>query len=460
MATARVALLSSYELGHQPLGLAAPAAALRARGHDVSCLDLSVEPLDEARLRDADLIALSVPMHTAARLALRLVPSLRAANPRALLALYGLYASLLDDRLPAGSAVDAVAGGEYEPALCALADSVAAGAPFSANGAGLGGAPDFPRQHYPLPDRSGLPPLERYARLEAGERVALTGYVETTRGCAHRCTHCPWTAVYEGRLRLVPPEVVLADIEQLVGLGARHITFGDPDLFNAVRHTLEIASELHRRHPDLTFDATIKVEHLLRHGALLPELRALGCLFVTSAFESTNDEVLRQFRKGHTRADLDAAVRLCAEAGLALRPTWVAFTPWGTAEDLLDLLEFIETRGLVGHVAPVQYGLRLLVPPGSALITPLRAQGLLGGYDAEALSYGWAPHDPRVDALQARIAKIVEQVAHGGGARDLGEIFARVKRAALEAVHGRSAAREVVPPRQPVAPGLTESWFC
>ena len=456
MAPARVTLLSTYELGHQPLGLATAAAALRARGHDVQSQDLAVEALDASALRDADLIAISVPMHTAARLALRLVPTLRALNPRARLCLYGLYASLLHEQ----EAIDVVAGGEYEAALCDLADSLAAREEIDRARPGLGARPEFARATAPVPDRVGLAPLERYARLHAGERVALAGYVECSRGCAHRCGHCPWTAVYEGRLRLVDASAVLADIEQQLALGAEHITFGDPDFLNAVPHSLAIAEELHQRHPDVTFDATIKVEHLLEHPALLPRLRALGCLFVTSAFESTSDEVLRELHKGHSAADLARALRLCEEAGLALRPTWVAFNPWASVEDFVAQLAFIERRELIGHAEPVQLALRLLVPPSSALIEPLREQGLLGDYDAEGLTYRWRPRDGRVDALHAAVARIVEADAHAPAPPPAHETFARVQVAALGAAGLPPRAGAAPPAPRHAIPGLTESWFC
>ena len=468
MTPARVALLSTYELGHQPLGLASAAAALRARGHEVECQDLAVEALDPSRLRDVDLIAISVPMHTAARLALRILPSVRALNPRARVCFYGLYASLLHEQ----PGVDLVAGGEYEPALCDLADSLTAREEIQRGRPGLGAHPGFARDAVPIPDRTGLPPLERYARLhvgsesgsetgsEAAERDALAGYVECSRGCAHRCTHCPWTAVYEGRLRLVDASAVLADIEQQLALGAEHITFGDPDFLNAVPHSLAIAEELHRRHPQVSFDATIKVEHLLRHEDLLPRLRDLGCLFVTSAFESTSDEVLRELRKGHSAGDLARTLALAERAGIALRPTWVAFNPWGSLEDYLEQLAFIERHGLIGHVAPVQLALRLLLPPGSALLDPLRAQGLLGDYDAAGLTYRWRPRDPCIDALQAEVSRIVEADAHASSPPPAQETFARVEAAALDAAG--LPPRAGAPPAAPrhTVPGLTESWFC
>ncbi len=450
-------------MGHQPLGLASPAAVLRAHGHDVRCLDLAVEPPDPAAFREADLVGISIPMHTAARLGIEVARRVRAMNGGAHVAFYGLYASPLHDRLAGSGLADSVVGGEYEPGLVALAERLAGGAREPKPIPGVGGRLAFDRWRYPTPDRSGLPGLERYARLRIDGELRLAGYVEASRGCAHTCRHCPITPVYGGRLRLAPRDAVLADIDRLIELGAEHITFGDPDFMNAVPHSLAIAEDLHRRHPMVTFDATIKVEHLIEQEAALPRLRELGCLFVTSAFESTNDGVLRLLQKGHTRADMGRVVETMALAGLPVRPTWVAFTPWTTASDLLDLFEFVEAYGLVGHVQPVQYTLRLLLPPGSPLIDTVDRQGLLGPFDSEGLTHIWTNPDPRVEALQREFAEIVGRAASAGGCGD-GEpgflTFDKLKRAAVRALTGREAplAPPLSPPVEP--PGLTEDWFC
>lgn len=456
-----IALVSTYESGHQPLGLAAPAAALRAAGFPVACLDLAVESADVDLLRAARLIAISIPMHTAARLGIALARRIRTLNPRAHIAFYGLYAAPLAPHLTHGGLADSTIGGEYEPTLVALATHLLAASQPNAPLSGIH-APHFPRQRYPVPDRTGLPGLDHYARLVHGDHEALAGYVEATRGCAHTCTHCPITPVYAGRLRLVQPEVVLADVDQQVTAGATHITFGDPDFLNAPPHALAIAESLHRRHPGVTFDVTVKVEHLIEHADLLPRLRDLGCLFVTSAFESTNPAILDSLEKGHTPADLDRAIELTASAGLILRPTWVPFTPWTTLEDILDLLRFVESRGLVRHVQPVQYALRLLLPPGSPLIERIREQGHLSGFDPEGLTHTWTSPDPRVDALQAELAAITEAAAgsHDSTAEPVEQTFARVKRAACRALSGHDEPVTVEPQPQRPVPGLTEAWFC
>ena len=152
---------------------------------------------------------------------------------------------------------------------------------------------------------------------------------------------------------MVQRDVVLEDVRQLVGMGAEHITFGDPDFFNGIRHSLRIVEALHEEFPELTYDVTIKVEHLLEHRAELPTLKRTWCAFVVSAVEAVDDRVLAHLAKGHTAADVEIALGLTAAAGLVPRPTFVAFTPWTTLDGYLGLLEFVERHGLIGHVDPL-----------------------------------------------------------------------------------------------------------
>jgi radical SAM superfamily enzyme YgiQ (UPF0313 family) len=449
-------------MGHQPLGLASPAAALRLAGHHVDTLDLAVESPEAARFSEVDLLAISMPMHTAARLGIELAERIRRHQPQLPIACYGLYSTLLHERLTRDGLADHIIGGEYEPALVALANQLnGSSAPVQANLVGVGSLPSFPRQHFPLPSREGLPPLSAYARLRIGDEERLTGYVEASRGCAHQCTHCPITPVYGGRLRLVQPEIVLADIDQLVEAGAQHITFGDPDFLNAVPHSLAIIQQMRARHPALTFDATIKVEHLLEYTDVLPRLREYGALFITSAFESTDDAILHHLAKGHVRADLDRALAAAENADLIVRPTWVANTPWTTPADFLDVLTFIENHGLVEHVQPIQYAIRLLLPPGSPLIAVLDAEGRLDRFDDDALTHTWHSSDPRLDALQLEIAEIVESSACTNcDAEPATETFRKVKAAAHHHLRGDTDHIEVAQQPRRTVPGLTESWFC
>jgi radical SAM superfamily enzyme YgiQ (UPF0313 family) len=454
-------LCSTYELGHQPLGLASPAAWLRRAGIQVECRDLTVEPLDEAAVRRADVVGISVPMHTAIRLGSLLAREIKAMDLDAHVCFYGLYASLNGDYLLANGG-DSVVGGEYEPGLVDLVrrlerggDATAAAGVRLAGGPSV--APFLGRLDFPLPARDLLPPLDRYAYLDLGEERRAVGYVEASRGCVHTCRHCPIPPVYGGRVRIVQQDVVLDDIAQLVALGARHIDFGDPDFLNGVRHSQRIVRDMHERFPDLTFNFTAKVEHLIEHAEAIEEFGRLGCLFIQSAVESLSEDVLRYLEKGHTEADVREARLVAHAAGIELRPTFVAFTPWTTLDDYLAMLDFVEELGWIDNVPPVQFTIRLLVPPGSLLVGPLQEEQRLGRLNEEQFSYEWLHPDPRMDELHGRVTRMVEEA--DSESEDAWLTFYRIKSlAASFARRGRAPAPSS--PARAQVPKLSEPWFC
>lgn len=455
-----VLLLSTYELGHQPFNLASPAAYLLNTGHHVECLDLAVEKFNAEKIRQADFIGISTPMHTALRLGLQAARRVRAINPRAHLNFYGLYAGLNANYLLSHLA-DSVIGGEYEQALTTLVTATADGDLKMIAGVEqrvARGGTEFPRLSFLRPARQLLPPLSQYAALSINGEYRLAGYVEASRGCAHTCQHCPITPVYGGRLRIVPPEIVLADITQLVEMGARHITFGDPDFLNAVKHSQRLVRELHAAWPELTFDFTAKIEHLLEHRAWLPELARRGCIFIVSAVELLNDRILRILRKGHTGADVEAALQLTKQTGIALRPSLMPFTPWTTHQDLVELVDFVAAQEIVAHVDPVQYSIRLLLPPGSPLLALPETQSHVREFDAEKFSFLWTHSDPAMDRLQKEIVACAEFAAQSQ--ENEAKTFVAVRDLVYRAA-AQPARRTFIPPLPALTPPrLTEHWFC
>ena len=463
-------LISTYELGRQPFGLASPAAWLRRDGWDVQSVDAAKDRLQEASLTAADLIGVHLPMHTATRLAGPLIQKARRLNQAARICAYGLYAPLNEAWLRS-LGVDEVLGGEFEGDLAEIARRIADGherqpqssqsaqsEPFSASSAvsAVNRFGAIPRLQFIVPDRSGLPPLSRYATLHMADGTRKTvGSTEASRGCKHLCRHCPVVPVYQGQFRIVQAEVVLADIDAQVAAGAEHITFGDPDFFNGPRHAMNIVDKVHAAHPGVTYDVTIKVEHLLNHRDLLPRLAATGCAFVTSAVESLDDHVLALLDKGHTRANFFEAVGISRAAGLTLVPTFVAFHPWITIGDYCDLLDTIARLDLIDHVAPIQLAIRLLVPAGSRLLDLPEFRVSLGEFDPVTLSYRWTHADPRVDALHRDVTALV------------GTRLTSDRRAIFDDIRALARERAGLPPPAPAArraaasvPFLNEPWYC
>lgn len=425
----KILLISTYDLGHQPFGLASPKTWLARDGHQVRSLDLAVAKLDEAAVRDAEMAAFYLPMHTATRLALPVIAKVKRLNPSARLVAYGLYAPLNEELLRA-SGIETIAGGEFEAALVALARGEKI-EPVSLD-----------RLQFLKPDRSDL--AGAYAQLHHAGQSKRVAYTEASRGCKHVCRHCPIVPVYQGQFRIVQREIVMEDVRQQIAAGARHVTFGDPDFFNGPTHALRIVENLHAEFPSVTYDATIKIEHLLKHRDLLPALRDTGCLFIISAVESLDDAVLEKLEKHHTRCDFLETVELMRANALTLQPTFIAFTPWTTIEGYRNFLRTLAELELVENVAPIQLALRLLITSKSRLLELDEIELL--PFDAQSLAYPWKHRDPEVDRLAAGAFRIVA----GKGTRS--EIFERLAEL-VELKDFKLVARAAIP-------YLDEPWYC
>lgn len=453
----KAVLVSAYELGRQPFGLASPAAWLRRAGIDVAQADVSIEDFPENDVRDADLVAFYVPMHTATRLAVPLASRARKLNANAHLCFYGLYASANESFLRSLGA-HTILGGEFENGLLQLCNRLRG----TSVGSGDQEEPvvSLARQRFRPPDRAGLPDLSRYAKLSTGDgHLKTVGYTEASRGCKHLCRHCPVVPVYGGRFRIVQPEIVVEDIAQQVAEGAGHITFGDPDFFNGIGHALPLVESLHGRFPHLTYDVTIKIEHLLKYRRCLPRLRETGCALVTTAVESLDNPVLALLDKGHTVEDFFDVVDLFREHGLVMNPTFIPFTPWITLEGYAHFLDTLADLDLIEHVSPVQLTIRLLIPGGSKLLELAAVRNLVGPFAPEALSYPWAHPDVRLDRLQSELTMLVTRLQNRDAVRR--EIFHRIRSHVHGAMERPAPAMEFdADSTRRSLPRLTEPWYC
>ena len=439
-----IALISTYELGRQPFGLASPAAWLMRAGLDVTCHDLSRQSFD-ASIAEADLVAFHLPMHTATRLAVPVIKRLQDLNPAIQICGYGLYA-FLSEAFLRSLGVSHILGAEYEADLVRLAMEES---PLMTREGVI------PRLKFVTPNRDKLPPLTEYATLQHGTQRRVVGYTEASRGCKHTCRHCPIVPVYGGQFRIVPVEVVVEDLERQISEGAEHITFGDPDFFNGIGHARKVVQAVAHRFPGLTYDVTVKVEHLLRHKQLIPELRDTGCLFITSAVESFDDAVLERLQKGHTRGDVERAVDICRTAGVPIAPTFVAFTPWTTIDSYRDFLTEIDRLELVDSVAPIQLAIRLLVTSGSPLLDLNDSDLCLGSYDEARLLYPWRHKDPQMDRLANDVGGLIGRNLQVSRQVMFDQVWERAHLGVGSAVRKSGGHRQ-----RTEVPYLNEPWYC
>ena len=305
-----------------------------------------------------------------------------------------------------------------------------------------------------VPDRTIFPNISEYTRLIDEETNRITGSVETTYGCKHLCTHCPVPIQFQGSFKTFSEKKIIDDVSNQIELGAEHISFNDPDFFNGPKFSLKILEKLNKKYPLITYDSTIKVEHILKYKDYFKELNNLNMLFVISAFESTNDFILKVLNKNHTSTDLEDTIELSKIYNVDIRPTWMPFTPWTRLEDLCNIIELIENYELRDTVDPIQLTIKLLIPKQSLIIDSPEIKEYLGQYDAESFSYFWSYEDPKVDDLQKSLFNYVVK----NEKLDMKEQYIGLVRLIEKFTNTNIIKNNTYNYRN--TPKLSETWFC
>ena len=464
----RVLLVSTYELGHQPLHLASPAAALRRAGHEVRTPRPRRRAVGPGRRSSGPrpwLLGADAHRHAAGapgRRRVRREPG-RAAD---------LPLRALRHRQPRPDP----RAGTRRPRH---RRRVRAGARGLGRQPGGWGPPPAPRPRRSSRSstcgaRSLGPPARGLCRRSSatptwrsGGEERLVGYVEASHGCLHRCRHCPVPVVYDGRIRIVPDDVVLADVERLVERRR------PPHHLRRPRLPQRPAALPAGRAPRCTSAARADLRlhgqgraHPAPRRPVAGAGRGRAACSWSAPSRRVNDDILA----GSTRATRPPRPpprwRCCARHGIEIRPSFLPFTPWTTLDDVADIVDFVAAHDLVANVDPVQYTIRLLVPEGSLLWSRSLRRSRLGPYDAERLSWTWSarPTPPSTE-LQTRLAR------HRRGRPDR----RRADRPDLRTGPGRRARRRRAPPGRRARPApperlqhcrgegrprLTEPWFC
>jgi hopanoid C-3 methylase len=409
MPASRIVLAAVYEGGAQPISIGTAASHLIEQGFQPTCVDTFLDGLpDEEAIANTDLLAISLPLFQSIAPGVELAKRARSINPNVKVVMFGQHANIHAERLLA-SYCDYVIRGDSEPGLVALACNPtyedAAGAPLGVCRRDRLVQPYIHRGALLPPARHLLPDLSRYrySELELVRQgdgpLPTVGNIETARGCHHGCTYCSVFAATGRKVSLIPASVVMADIRQVVGLGATHIWFTDAEFLNSKHHGLGIIRRMKREFPDLTFDITTRADHVLEAKEVVAELRELGCEFLTTALEFPSQPVLDAVHKELSIEQIERAIDYCRTIGLRLNPTFIMFNPWVEFDDLARFRVWIDRVGLAKTISPLQYETRLYLYKGSPLLWHPDIQKL--ELIEREFDYEWKHPDSRVDQLFA-----------------------------------------------------------
>ena len=376
----KILLTSFYDLGKQPKIIAEIVDRYNSSEIDFDFFDFSVED-QNIDLENYDVLGIYAPMHTATILSIEYIKDKKLPNK---MFTFGLYGSVLEDF---NSSIRYIK--DIESDELALFLEINDDHQFSLKNN--------------IPNRQIFPDISNYAHLVDGSNNLIAGSVETTYGCKHSCTHCPVPISFNGSFKTYSLEKIVSDVENQVKQGAKHISFNDPDFFNGPIHALKILESLNEKFPSITYDSTIKVEHIIKYKKYFKELSSLNMVFVISAFETTNDLVLSILEKNHTSHDLNNSIEISQDFGIDIRPTWMPFSPWTELKDLSNIVKLIEKYELRETVDPIQLTIKLLIPKHSLIIKKPEINKYLGNYEKNSLSFKWKYENNDVEKLQSSL---------------------------------------------------------
>lgn len=399
-----ILLVSNFEGGFQPVTIATAASALISEEcFEISVLDTYVDGINEKMFDSPDLVAISIPLFDSLLPGIEIAKKVRAINSKAHVTFFGQYATLNSSRLVEKYG-DSCVVGEWEEPLVKLAHFLAGDSGMELSGIRRRTTdkihPNFARDKFVIPNRDLLPPLYKYPQVQINklcESEQIVGTTEIARGCHHKCLYCSVFAAYGGKVLLIPEDLVIADVTNMVNNGATHITFIDADFFNSKQHGIKILRKLNNLFPNISYDFTTRVDHILENEHTLMEMSSLNVKFITSALEFPTQEVLDAVAKQTSLEDIERAIKILRKINIKLNPTFIMFNPWINLEDLVFFKQFVEKNDLDNIIDPIQYETRLHLYKGS----PLLNSSSLSNIELEEKEFHleWKHPDPMVDQL-------------------------------------------------------------
>jgi anaerobic magnesium-protoporphyrin IX monomethyl ester cyclase len=232
--------------------------------------------------------------------------------------------------------VDAVVRGEGEETFADLLDLARRGKPMAraegVTGRDASGAP------LEAPDRPLIADLDRVpSPYLTGVLEPLEGraYIETYRGCPHRCAYCFEGKGY-GRIRSFSRERVQAEVAHLAGeSGLTSFSFIDP-VFNLTTERLEWLVDIlapHAARGLALHTVEVDIERVDDDCALL--LKHAGVVSVETGPQSIGDKALEASHRAFDRERFSAGVAALRRHGISVECDLIAGLPGDTAADFL-----------------------------------------------------------------------------------------------------------------------------
>lgn len=312
------------------------------------------------------------------------IEALKAANPRLKAGLIGAKVAVEPDAsLQASAAIDFVAGNEFDFTIKEVAEgcdwSKITGLAWRNGNAAITHNP--PRAI--LEDMDQLPFVTQVYKRDLDIRQYFIGYLEhpyislyTGRGCKSHCTFCLWPQTVGGhRYRTRSVAHVIEEIRwaRQAMPEVKEFFFDDDTFTDDLPRTEAIARELGKLGVTWSCNAKANVPR-----ATLKVMRDNGCRLLLVGYESGNQQILFNIKKGMRIEFARRFTKDCHELGLTIHGTFILGLPGETKETIEETIRFAT------EINPHTIQVSLAAPyPGTYLYKQALDNGWLDEANAE-----------------------------------------------------------------------------
>ncbi len=368
-----------------PTWLAQPAALVPgSRLIDAPPARMGMDPiLEDVKNRDLVIIHTSTPSFASD---VRVAQMIKDANPKIMIGMVGAKVAVQPtESMEKGSPIDFVARNEFDFTIKEIAEGKPLAEVDGITWRNEKGEIIANKDRAMIEDMDSLPFVTEVYKRDLNINDYFIGYLKhpyisiyTGRGCKSRCTFCLWPQTVGGhRYRTRSPEHVAAEVRLAKQYfpDVQEFMFDDDTFTDDLPRAEAIAREMGKLGVTWSCNAKANVPY-----ETLKVLKENGLRLLLVGYESGNQQILHNIKKGMLVETAKEFTRNCHKLGIKIHGTFIVGLPGETKETIQETIKFAK------EINPHTLQVSLAAPyPGTFLHKQATENGWLNEAEAELI---------------------------------------------------------------------------
>lgn len=354
------------------LGLPILGSILQQLGFKVKIFCENFSSLDWQQIKEADVVGISVLTSLAPR-AYKIAHKIKEVNPGIKVIMGGVHVSMKPEEALENGA-DIVVRGEGEEVIKKLIYRLSHDENLK-DIKGISYIQDGEYRHNPdsKPVDMSKIPAPDFSLIENYKEIPYIPY-QTSRGCPHNCEFCSVVRMFGRQIRNRNPAQVIEDLKNITEKSFqqdKHVFIVDDNFSANFKRAQKLLNKLQGSDLDLEWSTQ---EEVLVHKKeeLLDLMSQTGCKRLHLGIESTDPEVLQEYKKPQNKSDIFSAVKKIKKRGISVHGMFVL----GAENDTVDTIKETIKTAIDLDLETAQFFI-LVPPPGTELFQKIKEEGRL-----------------------------------------------------------------------------------